>query len=89
MSTPQTDAHNEYQKQIYTNFQQLVDDFQNGIAEYDFVEEELDALREDDDVDAYTFRKCEEFWADARNEEDFWQEEERLKWKQLEEDSGI
>lgn len=87
MSTEQTDAHNEYQKQIYTNFVQLVDDFRNGTAEYDFVEEELDGLREDEDVDAYTFMKCEEYWGEARTEEEFWQEEDRLKWKQLEDDN--
>lgn len=89
MSTPQTDSHHDFQKRMYQEFCTMVDEFQDGLVSYDAVEEELEEMREDDDIDSHTYMQCEKYWNHAKNEEKFWQEEERRVWSDLKDDSGV
>lgn len=89
MSTAQTDSSNELQKVIYQNFCSFVDEFSEGMVDYDSVEDELDSMIDDEEVTKHTFVMCKKYWENAKDEDSFFQEEERRKWDVFYKDSGV
>jgi len=85
MSTP---GYWEGQENVVADFQTTLEHWFNGDVSWDEVEEELQRLLEDDDVHQRTYAKCCNMWDEAQTRDEFWQEEERQKWRDLDKDQG-
>lgn len=88
MSTPQTDAHNEGQKNIIIAFDSMLQKWFDGEVDYDEVEEELSNAEADEDVGENTYRLMKRMWREARDLDEFWQSEETMMWSQLQKDQS-
>ena len=82
MSTP--NSHQELQQRVWQNFNELLERFQDGGADFDEVEDCLQDMIEDDEIDAHTYETCRGAWEHLQAEDAFWQKEDREMWKQLE-----
>lgn len=89
MSTPQTDSHWEFQRQVFQNFEEMIDKWFDGEVSYDEVIQELEHAKDDEDISTTTYMKMEVAWADANEKDEEFKNAELEKWGGLQADSGV
>lgn len=87
MSSKQLDSNHDIQERFVQAFGDLLQEFDSGLVTYDDVEDALVELKDDEECAPQTLDRCIKEWEQKVHDEEFWQEEDRQMWEQLQKDS--